>query len=765
MNNFNAKSNQFHKEPSNLRRTNDRKSAEISTSLVVQHKAKTNRWPAIWFGLAVFVLLSLSAFLISSPSFAASEAPQPSISLDDVESGQLLLRSDTDLSSAILISTDVKISISGTISRTIVSQRFINTGEVWAEGVYVFPIDENSAVDTLKMRIGDRFIEGIIKEKKAAKAAYEKAKDEGKKASLIEQQKPNLFTNTIANIGPSEVVTVQIEFQTKLSPKNGFWEMRVPLVSAPRYTSQPILQQVQFGTSGFSENDIKTIFNKARDVKFTDPPEIVNPVEISIDLKSGFTMGSLESLFHEVIIEEVSSGHHKIRLNGPVPSDRDFVLRWTPENKDVETSLFKEKQDGLDHFLLTLMPPFKITNTKIPEREIIFVQDISGSMSGEPLRQSKLSLEMAIKRLKSTDRFNLVFFDDSFWSYAINPVPATPSEKAKAIKVVQNIEARGGTEMYPAISYALSNFTHLTTAIKQLIFLTDGAVSGESALFSLIANSLDTARLFTIGIGSAPNSYFMSRAAEVGRGSHLHIGNTSEISDKMNVLFQKIENPAVTDLKLTLPKGFRAEHYPNPLPDLYVGDPISIALRGKKSTGLAMLEGKIGNQNWLVKIPLDQAAHHTGIAKVWAREKIANLERLRIAESTNYQAKDKIDAELLETALSYRLVSRLSSLVALDITPSRPLLANLTTTKLKTAIPYGWDRKQFEFLRQEILPPALQKTEAPFAKLYKANLETNSATFMLPQTALNWETNFMLALATLLFGMILLWVSRKYSHG
>ena len=765
MNNFNPRTNRFHKELPNLGHTNDEKNSKMSTSIVEQSKEKTNRWPAIRFGLAVFVLLSLSAFLISGPSFAASDVPQPSISLDDVENGQLLLRSDTELSSAILISTDVKISISGTISRTIVSQRFINTGEVWAEGVYVFPVGENSAVDTLKMRIGDRFIEGVIKEKKAAKAAYEKAKNEGKKASLIEQQKPNLFTNTIANIGPGEIVTVQIEFQTKLSPKNGFWEMRVPLVSAPRYTSQPILQQVKFGASGFSENDNNTIFNEARDVKLTDAPEIVNPVEISIDLKPGFAMGSLESQFHEVIIEEISSSHHKVRLNGPAPSDRDFVLRWTGENKDVETSLFKEKQGGLDHFLLTLMPPFKITNTKTPEREIIFVQDISGSMSGEPLRQSKIGLEMAIKRLKPSDKFNLVFFNDNFWSYAINPVPATPSEKAKAIKVVRNIQTRGGTEMYPAISYALNNFTQATTAIKQLIFLTDGAVRGESALFSLIANSLGTARLFTIGIGSAPNSYFMSRAAELGRGSHLHIGNTSEISDKMNVLFQKIENPAVTDLKLTLPKGFRAEHYPNPLPDLYVGDPVSIALRGKKSTGLAILEGKIGNQDWLVKIPLDQAAHHTGIAKVWAREKIANLERVRIAENTNHQAKDKIDAELLETALSYRLVSRLSSLVALDITPSRPLLANLITTKLKIAIPHGWDKKQFEFLRQDILPPALQKTEAPFAKLYKANLETNSAIFALPQTALNWKTNFMLALATLLFGIILLWISRKYSHG
>ena len=764
MKKFNPRSNQLHTNLSDLEQTKNQLDPQKSTSLIVLTKARINRWPAIRFGLAVFVLLCLFTIMISNRSFAASEVPQASISLDDVESGELLLRAGNDLSSAILLSTDVKIDIAGTISRTIVSQRFINTGETWAEGVYVFPIGATAAVDTLKMRIGDRFIEGQIKEKKAAKKAYETAKKEGKKASLIEQKKPNLFTNTIANIGPGEIVTVQIEFQTKLSPRNGFWEMRVPLISAPRYSAQPILQLVKFGTGGFSENGLNTNFNEDTDVNLTSIPEIVNPVEIFIDLKPGFEMGSLESQFHEVAIQEISKGHYKIQLNGPVSSDRDFVLRWTADNKDVETSLFKENQNGSDHFLLTLTPPFEITDTQPLEREIIFIQDISGSMGGEPLEQSKLGLEMAIKRLSPTDKFNLVFFDDEFWTYAERPVRATRAQRAKAIRAVQMLETRGGTEMYPALDFALSNFTTSTSTLKQLIFLTDGNVTGEDALFALIAKELGPAKLFTIGIGSAPNSYFMSRSAELGRGSHLHIGDNNEIATKMNELFRKIENPAVTDLKLTLPEGFNAEYYPNPLPDLYVGDPVSIAIKGQKGTGTATLKGKIGSRDWSVKFPLEQAAEHAGIAKVWAREKISNLERVRIAEVTSSYQKASIDKELLQTALSYGLVSRLSSLVALDVTPSRPQQANLTTIKLKIAIPYGWDETQFDFNYEDILPPSLQKTELPFARIYKANLASGSVTYTLPKTALNWKLSLMMAFLTLLLGSTLLWSSRKISN-
>jgi Ca-activated chloride channel family protein len=704
-------------------------------------------------GLTLSILLVLT---LSMPLRAEYSPKQPSINLDDVESGQLLMRSGNELSNAILLSTDIKIAVAGSASRTIVSQRFINTGQTWAEGVYVFPIGKDAAVDTLKLRIGERFIEGIIKEKLEAKIIYEEAKAEGKKASLIEQQKPNLFTNKIANIGPGEVVVVQIEFQSKLLPKDGSWELRVPLVSAPRFDMPAIEENIKFGNAGFSNTNINSDYNENIDIKVIKEEELFNPVEISIDLNTGFELNSLKSAFHKVDIEKLSNGHHKINLPGPISSDRDFVLRWTAKDKDTQTSLFKETRAGEDHLLLTLNPPLTNKNKYSPEREIIFIQDISGSMSGEPIQQSKIGLEMAIRRLKSNDKFNIILFNDRYSSYAAIPVLATAKEKDKAIRYVRRLSAENGTEMYPALKHALKNFRSNNSVLKQLIFLTDGAVTEESRLFSLINNELKTARLFTIGIGSAPNSFFMSRAAEMGRGSHIHIGDMDEISTRMGELFSKIENPAITDLELKLPKGFRAEIYPNPLPDLYVGDPLSIAIKGGKAKGVAVVTGKIGNQKWVAKIPLDQGAEQVGIAKLWAREKISNLERNRISLNPNENQKAHIDSELLQTALNYGLVSRLSSMVAVDITPSRPIGVDLDTAKLKAAIPSGWDPKQFDYKYKEIVPEKLQQISSRNDWFNAANLMQKTEMQSLPQTSLNWKVSILFSLLSLLMGLITL---------
>ena len=710
-------------------------------------------------GLTLVIIFILS---ISVPLRAEYSPKQPSINLDDVESGQLLMRSGNKLSSAILLSTDIKIAVAGSSSRTIVSQRFINTSETWAEGVYVFPIGENAAVDTLKLRIGERFIEGIIKEKFEAKVIYEEAKAEGKKASLIEQQKPNLFTNNIANIGPGEVVVVQIEFQSKLISKDGTWELRVPLVSAPRYDISVIEEKIEFGSSGFSNKSINADYNENIDVKILNEKELFNPVEILIDLNTGFDLNSVKSAFHKVNIDKLSNGHHKISLPGPISSDRDFVLRWTAKDKDTQTSLFKETQGNQDHLLLTLNPPLTNKNKYSPNREIIFIQDISGSMGGEPLRQSKIGLEMAIKRLKPSDKFNIVLFNDRYSSYAENPVLATGKERDKAIRYVRRLNSYGGTEMYPALKYALKNFKSEKSVLKQLIFLTDGAVTQESKLFSLINRELQTARLFTIGIGSAPNSFFMSRAAELGRGSHIYIGDMDEISNRMTDLFGKIENPVITDLELILPKGFVAEVYPNPLPDLYAGDPLSIAIRGKNASGIAKVIGKIGNQKWVARVALDQGSDQIGIAKLWAREKISNLERNRISLSPNASQKAHIDSELLQTALNYGLVSRLTSMVAVDITPSRPQGINFDTSKLKVAIPNGWDASQFEYNYKEIIPQRLQKMSSNNDLLITANLIQKSEMYSLPQTALNWKSSILFALfSTLLGAIILIIIGRK----
>ena len=710
-------------------------------------------------GLTLVIIFIFSA---SVPLRAEYSPKQPSINLEDVESGQLLMRSGNKLSSAILLSTDIKIAVAGSSSRTIVSQRFINTSETWAEGVYVFPIGENAAVDTLKLRIGEKFIEGIIKEKFEAKVIYEEAKAEGKKASLIEQQKPNLFTNNIANIGPGEVVVVQIEFQSKLISKDGTWELRVPLVSAPRYDISVIEEKIEFGSSGFSNKSINADYNENIDVKILDEKELFNPVEIFIDLNTGFDLNSVKSAFHKVNIDKLSNGHHKISLPGPISSDRDFVLRWTAKDKDTQTSLFKETQGNQDHLLLTLNPPLTNKNKYSPNREIIFIQDISGSMGGEPLRQSKIGLEMAIKRLKPSDKFNIVLFNDRYSSYAENPVLATAKERDKAIRYVRRLNSYGGTEMYPALKYALKNFKSEKSVLKQLIFLTDGAVTQESKLFSLINRELKTARLFTIGIGSAPNSFFMSRAAELGRGSHIYIGDMDEISNRMTDLFGKIENPVITDLELILPKGFEAEVYPNPLPDLYAGDPLSIAIRGKNASGIAKVIGKIGNQKWVARVTLDQGSDQIGIAKLWAREKISNLERNRISLSPNASQKAHIDSELLQTALNYGLVSRLTSMVAVDITPSRPQGINFDTSKLKVAIPNGWDASQFEYNYKEIIPQRLQKMSSNNELLITANLIQKSEMYSLPQTALNWKSSILFALlSTLLGAIILITIGRK----
>ena len=710
-------------------------------------------------GLTLVIIFIFSA---SVPLRAEYSAKQPSINLEDVESGQLLMRSGNKLSSAILLSTDIKIAVAGSSSRTIVSQRFINVSETWAEGVYVFPIGENAAVDTLKLRIGEKFIEGIIKEKFEAKVIYEEAKAEGKKASLIEQQKPNLFTNNIANIGPGEVVVVQIEFQSKLISKDGTWELRVPLVSAPRYDISVIEEKIEFGSSGFSNKSINADYNENIDVKILDEKELFNPVEIFIDLNTGFDLNSVKSAFHKVNIDKLSNGHHKISLPGPISSDRDFVLRWTAKDKDTQTSLFKETQGNQDHLLLTLNPPLTNKNKYSPNREIIFIQDISGSMGGEPLRQSKIGLEMAIKRLKPSDKFNIVLFNDRYSSYAENPVLATAKERDKAIRYVRRLNSYGGTEMYPALKYALKNFKSEKSVLKQLIFLTDGAVTQESKLFSLINRELQTARLFTIGIGSAPNSFFMSRAAELGRGSHIYIGDMDEISNRMTDLFGKIENPVITDLELILPKGFEAEVYPNPLPDLYAGDPLSIAIRGKNASGIAKVIGKIGNQKWVARVALDQGSDQIGIAKLWAREKISNLERNRISLSPNASQKAHIDSELLQTALNYGLVSRLTSMVAVDITPSRPQGINFDTSKLKVAIPNGWDASQFEYNYKEIIPQRLQKMSSNNELLITANLIQKSEMYSLPQTALNWKSSILFALlSTLLGAIIFITIGRK----
>jgi Ca-activated chloride channel homolog len=645
------------------------------------------------------ILFALALFTVAGVLAAAAVEPRL-VSLSDIRSGGLLLKAKTPgkYVEAPRLQTDIDVKVTGVISRTIITQRFKNPSTGWVEGIYVFPMPENAAVDTLKMQIGDRFIEGLIKERKEAKRIYEKAKSAGKKASLIEQERPNMFTNSIANIGPGETVIVQMEYQETVARNKGVFSLRIPLVTAPRYVPKPLVYSVKLnsdtgmGQVGFSD----PVPDRNRIVPPVAPPGegVENPVTLNISLDAGFPIDKLVSPSHRIAIKTKGDNSAIINLaKGETPANKDFVVSWQATAGLAPTAaLFREKV-GEDEYLLAIVTPPRPAadsikeKTKIP-REIIFVVDNSGSMAGPSIRQARQALLRALDRLTLEDRFNIIRFDDTMEELFPNSVRGIKENLDTAKRFIRNLEAEGGTEMLPALKAALVDASpNDTSTVRQVVFLTDGAIGNETQLFEEIKRNRGRSRIFTVGIGSAPNSFFMTRAAEYGRGSFTYIGSVKEVAKGMTKLFEKLENPVMTDLAANWQGANVTDITPAILPDLYTGEPVIIAARMKKVSGRLALSGNLAGQPWLINLPLDKAATGKGIGKLWARRKINDLEGQRL----NSQDWKKFDAQILQTALAHHLVSRLTSLVAVDLTPSRAQGEPLATRNLPLQLPEGWN--------------------------------------------------------------------------
>ncbi|MEM6648935.1 MAG: VWA domain-containing protein, partial [Pseudomonadota bacterium] len=384
--------------------------------------------------------------------------------------------------------------------------------------------------------------------------------------------------------------------------------------------------------------------------------------------------------------------------------------------------------------------------------------------AGASIRQAQKSLSMAIQRLTPDDHFNVIEFNSRTHALFQTPLPATPSRISAAISWVERLNADGGTEMLPALHKAFKG-SGSPSHLRQVIFLTDGAIGNEEALFNAIHLHREDARVFTVGIGAAPNSYFMVRAAEIGQGSFTHIGDIHEVSDRMEDLFRKLENPLVTDLKLTWPEGVNVEAWPNPLPDIYDGEPLVVAARADDAAGEVQVTGISSLQPWQVALPLAQASTRSGISKHWARQKMASLElaRHRMPQDTLVFEKN-----ILQTALTHGLVSRLTSLVAVDITPSRPQDMSLESQILPLNLPEGWDfDKVFgEDISSAPLSPLntdILKEASTIAVGTDRDLSQTERGLILPQTATLFEIKALLALLLMIFSSLSLWRLSK-SH-
>lgn len=689
------------------------------------------------------------------------------VSKAEVSSGSLLLQSSTPgrYVEAPLVAADVKMDIAGPVIRTRLTQRFTNPTDQWVEGVYAFPLPEDAAVDTLKIIIGDRFIEGDIKERQEARVIYEQAAASGQRAGLVEEERPNLFTTSLANIGPGETVAIQIEFQDKARLDNGVWSTRFPLVIAPRYNPP-----ATFGLTADRSGRSLSVTNPVPDRDRITPPVLHPahepsgieglrlPVSFDISLEAGIPLADISSQTHGLTITKPDADSARISLKeSEVPADRDFVLSWKPEPAKAPTaSLFREERNGEEYLLAVVNPPaIKIAGQR-RDRETIFVIDNSGSMSGDSMDQAKQGLLLALDRLAPMDEFNIVRFDDTMELVFQTAVPANEQNLARARRFVSNLEANGGTEMLPALQAALVDPDNGNKEeVRQVVFITDGAIGNEDQLFAAIHDGLGRSRLFTVGIGSAPNAYFMTRAARQGRGTFTYMDDVTKVAEQSEKLFAALENPVMTDLEVKLPSG-AADAYPSPLPDLYAGEPVTLVLRAKDLKGDLTLSGRLNGSSWSQTFSIADAASSKGVSQLWGRAKIAGFEESRYSG----MSMEDVDKGVLQTALDFHLVSRLTSLVAVDKTPARPAGEKLDTRQIASMLPKGWDfgkvfgpQAEARALRFDRLPDGVMQKINARSTEEKARQEQDLA---LPGTASGWEMMLAFGLSLFVFGAALL---------
>ena len=598
-------------------------------------------------------IAALLALLMFLPWIAYGEETAiqdlPTTTLSQMEDAALLFKTGTPGVYAVApaLRTDVQIKVSGPVVRTKVSQTFSNPIDRCVEGLYVFPLPEMSAVDSLRMTIGARLVVGEIKEKQDATRVYQQAKSEGRRAALVEQHRPNVFTTSVASVMPGEEATIEIEYQETARFDNGAYSLRFPMIVAPRYMPRDAVYQVA---------SLVGIAGEAAGAPLPD-------VSISVDLQPGFSLRDIRSAHHRLSQETLGHGQYRLAVEKNIISaDRDFELVWQPDlGADPAATVVTEKQGHSTFALVMVTPP--VQSPVRVAREVVFIIDSSGSMEGQSMEQARAALLLALEDLGPGDRFNVIDFDSEARALFTTSRIAARDLVDEAKAFVKSLDADGGTEMLKAIALALPSGPVPAGTVRQVVFMTDGQVGNEQSLFRYIREHLGDSRLFTVGIGAAPNSHFMRNAARFGRGTFTYIGDLGQVQSKMSELFDKLGSPVMTaiDIKVDDPT---AEIWPARVPDLYRGEPLLVTVRITDPSAPLVLTGRIGDHPWTARLQLPDPLDDSGIARLWARQKIeSSMDRL--SEGADPAL---VRGEVVPIALRHRLISQYTSLVAVDQT-------------------------------------------------------------------------------------------------
>ncbi|MGI2177082.1 marine proteobacterial sortase target protein [Shewanella frigidimarina] len=669
---------------------------------LISHLSIKNVCKSLCFGLLFVIYASITT------AFASPSGYQE----DDITQGTLEYFQQNQVIQAFALDTQVSMDVSGLLNRVTVKQVFINDSDQWVNGRYLFPLPENAAVDSMQLRIGDKVIAGQIQPKKQALQTFENAKKQGKQASLLQQQRRNLFTSDVANLGPHEQLVVEISYQQKVEYRDGLFSLRFPLAITPRYnpqadrtTEQPLLAMPSSANTATSAKHVRP----ALDVK----------MQVNID--AGFELTSLDSLHHPIKQSNVGN-HYSVNFAGKQIADRDFVLQWQAnvgavpkaatfyqtgkthlaDNSDERSETAQRQPNPVDnnmYSLVMLMPPsVEVSEQHLIARELILVIDTSGSMSGQSITQAKQALQFALAGLRDIDSFNIIEFNSDVTMLSATPLSANSRNIGKANRFIQSLDADGGTEMRSALQTALVDSVQQDSdqtdahseMLRQVIFMTDGAVGNEHELYQLINDQLGDSRLFTVGIGSAPNSDFMRRAATMGRGTFTYIGKESEVQQKIEQLLNKIEQPVLTNIGLYYLDGSVPDYWPTTISDLYQNEPLWVSIKSASHQQQPIIvSGSINGQYWQQQLDFEENQAAKGIDLLWANAQITSLELYK-----DNASRDRVNKQVEALGLLYHLVTSQTSLVAVDVTPVNPLVDNPIDVQLQPHMPHGLNAAQ-----------------------------------------------------------------------
>jgi len=611
-------------------------------------------------------LLTITAVLGSPMSGRqdGNAGPQP----PEVCQGSLLYRSPVAGAYEIvpLVHTDARFDVRGPVVAATVAQEYENSTSTPIEAIYVFPLPHDAAVYDMEIRIGNRVIRSKIREREEAKSTYEAAKSEGKRAALVEEERPNIFTASVANVMPGDRIDVRLRYVEPLRWDEGRMRLKFPMVVGPRYV--PGSGPAGHAGTGWSM-DTDAVPDASRITPILRHPEnrSGHDISVSVDLDPGFETSSITSVSHAIHVSKTANGRYHVELaQGAVIPNKDFILEVRQaESAQPKAALFLSPGKETSHFLLAAFPPTVEPQDRTPV-EMLYMIDISGSMAGTSIEQARAALLTALDRLRPVDRFGILAFNNTYQELSSEPLEATPDNVAAARRYVQHLEANGGTEMLPALMHLMTK-PQSPSYIRTILLLTDGDLGNEEQIFAAMRQNLGGARLYTIGIGSAPNAFLAGKMAQFGRGTFTHIADVSEIKEQMTRLFSSLENPVLTDVNLSFEGVEVSNVYPERPPDLFAGQPLVIwGEITKGRAGKVHLTAHAGNEPYEAVIPVDEstAAFHPGITTLWARQRVEDLmDRWRESDESD---RAKIRQNLITHAIQYNLVTRFTSLVAIE---------------------------------------------------------------------------------------------------